>query len=42
MDIFDHVGIDVEDGLYYDLQGRPVETPSRGVYVRNGKKVVIK
>ncbi len=42
MDIFDHVGIDVEDGQYYDLQGRPVETPSRGVYVRNGKKVVIK
>ena len=42
MDIFDHVGIDVEDGQYYDLQGRPVETPTRGVYVRNGKKVVIK
>lgn len=26
----------------YDLQGRPVENPSQGIYIRNGKKVVIK
>jgi len=26
----------------YDLQGRRVETPSKGVYVVNGRKVVIK
>jgi hypothetical protein len=27
---------------YYDLNGRKVKTPEKGVYVRNGKKVVIK
>lgn len=42
MDIFEHIDIDAEDGQLYDLQGRPVTTPTRGVYVRNGKKVVIK
>jgi hypothetical protein len=26
----------------YDLQGRPVENPGRGVYIVNGKKTVIK
>ena len=31
-----------EDGIYYDLQGRRVENPTRGVYIVNGKKVVIK
>ena len=31
-----------EDGVYYDLQGRRVENPTRGVYILNGKKVVIK
>lgn len=31
-----------EDGVYYDLQGRRVENPTRGVYIVNGKKVVIK
>lgn len=31
-----------EDGVYYDLQGRRVEKPTRGVYIVNGKKVVIK
>jgi hypothetical protein len=42
MDIFRHISLDAEDGQLYDLQGRPVTTPTRGVYVRNGKKVVIK
>ena len=28
--------------LIYDLQGRIVENPSKGIYIRNGKKVVIK
>ncbi len=28
--------------LYYDLQGRIVEYPSRGIYIHNGKKVFIK
>lgn len=27
---------------YYDLQGRPVATPTCGIYIRDGKKVVIK
>ena len=31
-----------EDGVYYDLQGRRVEKPTRGIYIVNGKKVVIK
>ena len=31
-----------ESDSYYDLQGRRVETPSKGLYIKNGKKVVIK
>ncbi len=27
---------------HYDLQGRPVSNPTRGIYIRDGKKVVIK
>ena len=27
---------------YYDLQGRPVANPTRGIYIKDGKKVVIK
>lgn len=30
------------DGAIYDLQGRRVVTPTKGVYVVNGKKVIIK
>lgn len=30
------------DGHIYDLQGRRVETPAHGVYVSDGKKVIIK
>jgi hypothetical protein len=26
----------------YDLQGRKVETPSKGIYIINGKKVLVK
>lgn len=26
----------------YDLTGRPVSTPSKGMYIRNGKKVLVK
>lgn len=29
-----------EDGRYYDLQGRIVSSPRRGLYIHNGKKVV--
>lgn len=30
------------DGVYYDLSGRRVEKPSKGVFIVNGKKVIIK
>ena len=30
-----------EDGIYYNLQGMPVENPTKGVYIFNGSKVVI-
>ena len=31
-----------EDAPLYDLQGRPVTTPSKGIYLRPGQKVIIK
>ena len=35
-----------EDGkvkdVYYDLNGRVVENPTNGVYILNGKKVLVK
>ena len=36
--------IETENGntIYYDLQGRAVLHPSRGIYIINGKKVIIK
>lgn len=30
------------DGLYYNLLGQPVKNPTKGIYIRNGKKVVVK
>ena len=30
------------EGVYYDLSGRAIESPTTGVYIVNGKKVVIK
>jgi len=32
----------VADGLWYDLTGRPTSAPGRGMYIRNGKKVLVK
>ena len=32
----------IRDGYYYDLQGRRVENPTHGLYIINGKKVIIK
>ena len=29
-------------GNYYDLQGRKVSQPTKGLYIVNGKKVIIK
>ena len=31
-----------EEGTWYTLDGRRVETPVKGVYVKNGRKVVVK
>ena len=30
------------DGQFYDLQGRKVTTPTKGLYIVNGKKIVVK
>lgn len=35
-------GENTGNGQYYDLQGRIVKNPSHGLYIRNGKKVLIK
>lgn len=34
--------INVDNGILYDLLGRRVENPSPGIYIRNGKKILIK
>ena len=31
-----------QDNAIYDLQGRRVQYPTRGIYIRNGKKIFIK
>lgn len=31
-----------ESRVFYDLQGRKVESPTRGIYIVNGKKILIK
>lgn len=35
-------GTQTGDDAYYDLTGRRVSTPAAGVYIHQGKKVVIK
>ena len=30
------------DGIYYNLMGQPVTNPAPGIYIHNGKKIVIK
>ena len=30
------------DGRWYNLQGMPVDKPQKGVFIRNGHKVVVK
>ena len=34
--------LQAEDGKWYNLQGIEVALPTKGIYIRNGKKVVIK
>jgi hypothetical protein len=31
-----------EDGVYYTLQGQRVENPGKGLYIKNGRKVIIR
>lgn len=33
---------DTESGDYYNLQGQKVQNPSKGIYIKNGKKVIIR
>lgn len=33
---------EMNDDRYYTLDGRIVENPSKGIYIKNGKKVIIK
>lgn len=37
-----NVKVGSEDNVYYDLQGRRVLYPKKGLYIVNGKKVIIK
>ena len=30
------------DNHYYNLGGQRVETPAKGLYIKNGKKVIVK
>lgn len=32
---------DVLDTPYYDLQGRPVTNPARGIYIKDGRKIAV-
>ena len=38
----DPVVTEVNDNIYYDLSGRRVENPAQGIYIVNGKKVLVK
>ena len=39
----DSIGSDVsDDGDWYTIQGQKVATPTRGVYIHNGRKVVVR
>jgi len=31
-----------EDGAYYNLQGQRVDNPTKGLFIHNGKKVILK
>ena len=33
---------DVHDGTFYNLMGVPVNNPTKGIYITNGKKVYVK
>ena len=37
-----NIKVGTEDNVYYDLQGRRVLYPTKGLYIVNGKKVIVK
>ena len=40
VDSIEAEGTSAGDGRIYDIFGRPVENPTKGIYIINGKKVV--
>ena len=39
----DSIGPDASgDGDWYTMQGQKVTTPTRGIYIRNGRKIVVR
>ncbi len=42
MDVENIVAPQTEEAVIYDLMGRPIAEPGKGIYIINGKKVVIK
>ena len=30
------------DAMWYNLHGQPIITPKQGIYIRNGRKVVVR
>lgn len=46
--VYDVAGIEsveqsaVSVDMYYDLQGRPVANPTSGIYIRGGRKIIVK
>ena len=41
-DIEDVLGEELDNAVFYDLNGRVVEYPTNGIYIVNGKKVLVK
>ena len=33
---------DADTPRFYDLTGRPLSAPTKGIYIQNGKKVLVK
>ena len=42
IDAVDAASSNVNNGVYYNLNGQRVEKPQHGLYIYNGKKIMIK
>jgi hypothetical protein len=42
MDVENIIAPQTQETVIYDLMGRPTAEPGKGIYIVNGKKVVIK